>query len=75
MNTDADIFNKVLANQIQLYIKKDHTLRSNEFYSRDLRMVKHHNHKSINMLHPTKKIKNKSYTIISVDAEKDFDKV
>ena len=27
------------------------------------------------MLHPTKKMKNKSYMIISVDAEKAFDKI
>ena len=32
-------------------------------------------HKSINVIHHSNKLKNKSYMIISVDEEKDFDKI
>ena len=32
-------------------------------------------HKSINVIHPINKLKNKKYMIISIDAEKAFDKI
>ena len=32
-------------------------------------------HKSINVIHHTKKLKNKNHMIISIDAEKAFDKI
>ena len=32
-------------------------------------------HKSINVIHHIKKLKNKSHMIISIDAEKDFDNI